>query len=39
MGDSNIIEVYVHYLRFKLEQQQEPRLIQTVRGVKYVLRE
>lgn len=39
MGDSNIIEVYVRYLRLKLEQQQKPRLIQTVRGVGYVLRE
>ena len=39
MGDSNIIEVYVRYLRLKLEQQQEPRLIQTMRGVGYVLRE
>lgn len=39
MGDSNIIEVYVRYLRLKLEQQQEPRLIQTVRGVGYVLRD
>ena len=39
MGDSNIIEVYVRYLRLKLEQEQEPRLIQTVRGVGYVLRE
>ena len=39
MGDSNIIEVYVRYLRLKLEQLKEPRLIQTVRGVGYVLRE
>ncbi len=39
MGDSNIIEVYVRYLRLKLEQEQEPRLIQTVRGVGYVLRQ
>ena len=39
MGDSNIIEVYVRYLRLKLEANQEPRLIQTVRGVGYVLRE
>ena len=39
MGDSNIIEVYIRYLRLKLEEQQEPRLIQTVRGVGYVLRE
>jgi DNA-binding response OmpR family regulator len=39
MGDSNIIEVYIRYLRLKLEEQQEKRLIQTVRGVGYVLRE
>ncbi|HEY9638955.1 MAG TPA: response regulator transcription factor [Coleofasciculaceae cyanobacterium] len=39
MGDSNIIEVYVRYLRLKLEEQGEKRLIQTVRGVGYVLRD
>jgi DNA-binding response OmpR family regulator len=39
MGDSNIIEVYVRYLRLKLEAQEEKRLIQTVRSVGYVLRE
>ena len=39
MGDSNIIEVYVRYLRIKLEEQKETRLIQTVRGVGYVLKE
>ncbi len=39
MGDSNIIEVYVRYLRLKLEDQGEKRLIQTVRGVGYVLRD
>jgi two-component system OmpR family response regulator len=39
MGDSNIIEVYVRYLRLKLEAEQETRLIHTVRGVGYVLRE
>jgi DNA-binding response OmpR family regulator len=39
MGDSNIIEVYIRYLRLKLEENQEKRLIQTVRGVGYVLRE
>ncbi len=38
-GESNIIEVYVRYLRQKLEAQAEPRLIHTVRGVGYVLRE
>ncbi|MEO0541171.1 MAG: response regulator transcription factor [Cyanobacteria bacterium P01_A01_bin.105] len=39
MGDSNIIEVYIRYLRLKLEAEGEQRLIQTVRGVGYVLRE
>jgi len=38
-GESNIIEVYVRYLRAKLEDTGEPRLIQTVRGVGYALRE
>lgn len=38
-GESNIIEVYVRYLRQKTEQESENRLIHTVRGVGYVLRE
>ncbi|MCX6050480.1 MAG: response regulator transcription factor [Chloroflexi bacterium] len=38
-GESNIIEVYVRYLRAKLETQEHSRLIQTVRGVGYTLRE
>lgn len=38
-GESNIIEVYVRYLRQKLEQGEETRLLHTVRGVGYVLRE
>lgn len=38
-GESNIIEVYIRYLRAKLEAAGEPRLIHTVRGVGYVLRE
>lgn len=38
-GESNIIEVYVRYLRQKLEAGGENRLIQTVRGVGYILRE
>jgi len=36
---SNIIEVYVRYLRTKLEKTGQPRLIQTLRGVGYILRE
>ena len=38
-GESNIIEVYVRYLRQKSEAEGEPRLIHTVRGVGYVIRE
>jgi two-component system, OmpR family, response regulator MprA len=38
-GESNILEVYIRYLRTKLEDKDEQRLIQTVRGVGYVLRE
>jgi DNA-binding response OmpR family regulator len=39
IGDSNIIEVYIRYVRIKLEENGEKRLIQTVRGVGYALRE
>jgi two-component system, OmpR family, response regulator MprA len=35
---SNVVDVYVGYLRAKLEAGGEPRLVQTVRGVGYVLR-
>jgi len=38
-GESNVLEVYVRYLRSKLEASGEPRLIQTVRGAGYVLKE
>ncbi len=38
-GESNIIEVYIRYLRQKLEVEGEERLIHTVRGMGYVLRE
>jgi two-component system response regulator MprA len=38
-GDDNVLEVYVGYLRKKTEARGEPRLIQTVRGVGYTLRE
>ena len=38
-GESNIIEVYVRYLRQKTEAAGEPRALHTVRGVGYVLRE
>ncbi|HEY8347239.1 MAG TPA: response regulator transcription factor [Symbiobacteriaceae bacterium] len=38
-GESNVLEVFIKNLRQKLEAGGEPRLIQTVRGVGYVLRE
>ena len=37
VADSNVIEVYVRYLRLKLEKNDEKRLIHTVRGIGYVL--
>jgi len=37
--DGNVVEVYVKQLRQKLEAGDEPRLIQTIRNVGYVLRE
>ena len=39
VGESNVIEVYIRYLRLKIDGEDEKRLIQTVRGVGYVLRE
>ncbi len=38
-GESNVVEVYISYLRSKLEAGGCEKLIQTVRGVGYVLRE
>jgi two-component system response regulator MprA len=38
-GSSNVMEVYIGYLRAKLEAEGEPRLIHTVRGVGYVFKE
>ena len=38
-GESNILEVYIRYLRQKLEKAGAAGMIQTVRGVGYMLRE
>lgn len=38
-GGSNVIDVYIRYLRKKIDEGHEPRLIHTVRGAGYVLRE
>jgi len=37
-GESNVLDVYIRYIRQKLEEDGEPRLIFTVRGVGYVMR-
>ena len=38
-GESNVIEVYIRYLRLKIEREQKKRLIHTVRSIGYVLKE
>jgi len=38
-GESNVLDVYIRYLRQKLESEGEIRLIHTVRSVGYVMRE
>jgi two-component system response regulator MprA len=38
-GEDGVLDVYIGYLRAKTEAGGEPRLIQTVRGVGYVLRD
>jgi len=38
-GEDNVLEVYIGYLRRKTEAGGEPRLLQTIRGVGYALRE
>jgi DNA-binding response OmpR family regulator len=39
LGDSNLIDVYVRYLRGKIDDGFEEKLIQTVRGVGYTLKD
>ena len=39
MGETNIVDVYVRYLRGKIDDAYGVKMIQTVRGVGYVLRE
>jgi len=38
-GESNVLDVYIRYLRQKLEGEDESRLIHTIRGTGYVMRE
>jgi DNA-binding response OmpR family regulator len=39
LGDSNLIDVYIRYLRGKIDDGHDDKLIQTVRGVGYALKE
>jgi two-component system response regulator ArlR len=38
VGETNIVDVYIRYLRNKVDRDFTPKLIQTIRGVGYVLR-
>ncbi|NNK58484.1 MAG: response regulator [Desulfobulbaceae bacterium] len=38
-ADTNVVDVYVNYLRKKIDAPYEPKLLHTVRGTGYVLRE
>ena len=38
-GDDNLLDVYIRYLRQKIEYQDRPTLIHTVRGVGFILRQ
>ncbi|MFQ5457335.1 MAG: winged helix-turn-helix domain-containing protein, partial [Myxococcota bacterium] len=37
-SDSNVIDVYINYLRNKIDRAHDKKLLQTVRGVGYVLK-
>ncbi len=38
-GDTNIVDVYIRYLRSKIDEQYNTKLIHTVRGVGYILKD
>ncbi len=38
-GETNVVDVYIRYIRKKIDNGKQPELIQTVRGVGYVLKE
>ena len=37
-GGTNVIDVYIRYLRRKIDKGFEPKLIHTIRGIGYVLK-
>jgi len=38
MGDTNVVDVYIRYLRSKIDEDFDVKLIHTVRGVGYVIK-
>jgi DNA-binding response OmpR family regulator len=38
LGETNVIDVYVRYLRSKIDEAFNVRMIQTIRGVGYVIK-
>ncbi|MGI2293706.1 response regulator transcription factor [Paenibacillus sp. GXUN7292] len=38
-GETNVVDVYIRYIRKKIDSGKQPELIQTVRGVGYVIKE
>ncbi len=38
LTESNVVDIYIHYLRNKIDREFEPKLIRTVRGAGYALR-
>jgi len=39
MGDTNVVDVYIRYLRQKIDDRYKIRFISTVRGVGYIIKE
>lgn len=39
MGDTNVVDVYIKYLRSKIDESHETKLIHTIRGVGYIMKE
>jgi len=39
MGDTNVVDVYVRYLRQKIDDKYQIRMIETVRGIGYMIKE
>lgn len=38
IGETNVVDVYIRYLRNKIDRDYEPKLIHTVRGIGYIFR-